>query len=931
MAPVDADRNLLFGVLALQGDLIDTHQFAEACTAWSLRKDRPLADQLVERGWLQPEDRRLIERLLEQKIKKHGGDPHQSLIAAARAPADTMATLAEVGSGSRDAEIRRSLADFSSARSPTGTIDLLARLSPSSGRRDRYTLTSLHAQGGIGQVWLARDTEMDREIALKELRADRTGDDVLLRRFFQEARVTGQLDHPGVVPVYELARGEAGAGAGRPYYTMRFVRGRTLSDAVALYHKNRTAGQARRSDLLALLQAFVGVCNTVAFAHSKGVIHRDLKGSNIILGEFGEVVLLDWGLAKLVDREAHGTEPAADFDPMMTAPHGAAPEQPGFSPGLTSAGAVMGTPAYMAPEQAEGRADRIGRKTDVYGLGTILYEILTGHAPFEGRSIDDVLRKVREEPPDPPRKLNRSIGKDLEAICTKAMAKDPAARYDSAGELASDVRHSLADEPVSAWREPWTTRARRFLVRHRTEVAAGVAALGVAVVGLSAALLIQSRANRDLQASLEREVLARQDETAQSAQAEEAIEAFYKGISEEVLLQRPEFEKTRDRLLGAALRFYEKRVDYLTDKRLGGGRAIQTIGYGLDRIASLQSILGQREAAIATRRRQVELYDATPQLATDNAAEAQLNLGNLQRLAGRPEDAERSIRDALSRMEKLNYEPKVALVQADLGRLLFDVGKSAEGRALLERAQATQERLGARGRAGRDLAATYTTLGNLQEAEGRPTEALDLYKKALAIYEDAAARNPGPYFQAELARALNNLGLARAHAGKPDEGLRDVMRGEKIRARLLADQPSNIEYRADLARSYYHLARIHSLSRAVDQANASIRKAEELYVGIPPKGPEDIYFRACMRALRSGLSGTGKPQEVLSPSERHEQKQDADEAMALLKRAAAAGYANPTRFKTDPPLESIRSRPDFQELVRSLGSSSARVRLEGAG
>ena len=144
---------------------------------------------------------------------------------------------------------------------------------------------------------------MDREVALKELRPDRSDNDALRRRFFQEAQITGQLDHPGIVPVYELARGETSADAGAPYYTMRFVRGRTLSDAVDGYHRERAAGKASRSELLALIQAFVGVCNTVAFAHSRNVIHRDLKGANIVLGEFGEVILLDWGLAKIVDAE----------------------------------------------------------------------------------------------------------------------------------------------------------------------------------------------------------------------------------------------------------------------------------------------------------------------------------------------------------------------------------------------------------------------------------------------------------------------------------------------------------------------------------------------------------------------------------------------------------------------------------------------------
>ncbi len=916
MGSIDTDRNLLFGVLALQGEMIDAGQLAEACTAWSTRKEQGLADILIERGWISSDDRRLVEQLLERRLKKHSGDAHQSLTAAATGSPDVMATLDGIRTRMGDDEIKRSLGDVKRTGGAGGTIEYLSMLSQPADTRDRYTLTTLHAKGGIGQVWLARDAAMDREVALKELRPDRSDNDALLRRFFQEARITGQLDHPGVVPVYELARGEAGPGGTRPYYTMRFVRGRTLSDAVAGYHRDLAEGKAGRADLLALIQAFVGVCNTVAFAHSRNVIHRDLKGSNIVLGEFGEVVLLDWGLAKVVEVEGAIPQPEAAFDPEAT---GAYTGQVGWAePDLTAAGAVLGTPAFMAPEQAEGRADRIGRKTDVYGLGAILYEILAGGAPFGGDSTHDVLRKVREEPPAPPSKVVRSTPKALEAVCLKAMAKDPAGRYPSAAALGADVQHWLADEPVSAWREPWTTRARRWVARNRTAVAAGVAALGVAFVGLAAALAMQAQSNRALKAALESEKLAREDAGAQSSQAEAAIESFYRGISEDVILRRPELAELRHLLLGAALQFYEKRVNYLTGKRQADIKWVRYIVAGLDRIASLQGMLGDRDSAIRTRRRLVELCEANPKLAPDATAEAVLALGELERLAGRPVDAVRSLRDALTRFEAINYEGKVALAQVDLGRLLFDMGHADEGRRLLERALDAQEKLAAAGGAAGSLADAYTTLANLHEAEGRPKEALGFYEKAEAMYEKFAAGRTTVYLRTELARALNNLGLARAKSGQLREGLRDVERGKAIREQLLSGQPLNIDPRADLARSCYHLARIQILSGATAEAIASIKKAEDLYAGIPPKGPEDIYFRACMKALRTGLTGANKPEPKISASERSERQRFADEAMALLKQAAAAGYANPSRFTNDSPLEPLRSRPDFQELLQSL-------------
>src|SRR5262249_31702926 len=227
------------------------------------------------------------------------------------------------------------------------------------GTRERYTLTHLHAQGGLGQVWLALDGDLGRQVALKELRPERVDDPTLRDRFLEEGRITGQLEHPGIIPVYELARRSAD---GQPFYTMRIIRGRTLSDAIKDYHQKRTNDRAGMLDLVGLLTAFVGVCNAVAYAHSRKVIHRDLKPQNVVLGDFGEVIVLDWGLAKLVDRPEH-SEPL----PSVALGEGDARDP-------TLQGQVLGTPAYMAPEQAEGRLDRVDHRSDIYGLGSILYE-----------------------------------------------------------------------------------------------------------------------------------------------------------------------------------------------------------------------------------------------------------------------------------------------------------------------------------------------------------------------------------------------------------------------------------------------------------------------------------------------------------------------------------------------------------------------------
>jgi PAS domain S-box-containing protein len=413
---MDTDRNLLFGVLALQADLIDAPQFIEACLLWTTRKQEPLADLLLERGWLDPGDRTHLEYLLERKLQKHRGDTYASLAAL---PAELKHSLAALG----DDDLQRSLAGTAAPAefSPQATIAYVPVPA------ERYRRLQLHATGGIGRVWLALDYELGRNVALKELRGDQADDATLRARFLQEAQITGQLEHPGVIPVYELIRGVDGR---QPFYTMRFVNGRTLSEAVRAYHTKRLAGQDDALALPALLNAFVVVCNTVAYAHSRGVIHRDLKGQNILLGDYGEVVVLDWGLAKLVGRP-EGELPTA----VVILDQGGAEGS-----GHTVQGQALGTPAYMAPEQAAGRPDLIDRRTDVYGLGAILYEILTGEPPFPGSNTAEVLRRVRDEVPAPPHQLCPGVPLALETLCLRALAKRQEDRPATAADLARAVQ-----------------------------------------------------------------------------------------------------------------------------------------------------------------------------------------------------------------------------------------------------------------------------------------------------------------------------------------------------------------------------------------------------------------------------------------------------------------------------------------------------------
>jgi WD40 repeat protein/serine/threonine protein kinase len=396
---------------------------------------------------------------------------------------------------------------------------------------ERYTLVRLHAAGGIGQVWLVHDAALGRDVALKELRAERERDPAIVARFLREARMTGRLQHPGIVPVYELVPGAPGADGEPPFYTMRFVEGRTLADAARGYHAGRAAGTAGPLDQVVLLNAFVSVCNTVAYAHSRGVIHRDLKGQNVILGDFGEVMVLDWGFAKLLDEADDCALRIADCglkdngesppSPAGGSSSGCANRNSKSSIDHTMAGQVLGTPAYMAPEQAAGRLDLIDCRTDVFGLGAILYEVLTGRPPFVGDDTREVLRKVREEEPAPPESVRPGVPPALAAVCRRALARDPAQRYPSAADLGRDVQRWLADDTVSAYREPLPARMRRWARRHKPAVAAVAVLLVTALAALAVGGVLLNREQGRTAAVQSR---AAKERTDADARAREALE-----------------------------------------------------------------------------------------------------------------------------------------------------------------------------------------------------------------------------------------------------------------------------------------------------------------------------------------------------------------------------------------------------------------------
>ena len=317
-------------------------------------------------------------------------------------------------------------------------------------KSSRYSIVKMHAKGGMGEVWLADDLEIGRRVAYKRVRA---GGEQIQQRFFAEAQITGQLEHPGIVPVHELGRDEQG----KPFYVMRLVQGRTLKHAIADAHAEMTRDpKSRELCWLKLLEMFLTLCRTVAYAHHRGVIHRDIKPDNIMIGAFGETLVVDWGLAKVLD------------SPDLSASRCVSVLRPqGPDSTATQDGNVLGSPQYMSPEMAEGRIAEEDVRTDIYLLGATLYQLLTNRPPRQGSSREEILNLAKTAKPAPPRSVNPNVPKALEAICIKAMAHGKQERYESAQAVANEIEQFLAGEPVLAHRESWTDKLGRWLRRHR--------------------------------------------------------------------------------------------------------------------------------------------------------------------------------------------------------------------------------------------------------------------------------------------------------------------------------------------------------------------------------------------------------------------------------------------------------------------------------
>jgi serine/threonine-protein kinase len=868
-----ADRHLLFGMLALQNGLIDQVQLVAAFQAWTRDKTRPLAEYLMAHGDLDAGDRAAVDAIVERHLRKHDGDIEKSL-AWLVVGHSTFDRLAGVG----DSDLAASLPHLKATEpDPDATSTFSIGSSTSGGQR--FRVLRPHARGGLGAVFVALDAELNRQVALKQILDHHADDPTCRHRFLIEAEVTGGLEHPGIVPVYGLGT----YADGRPFYAMRFIQGDSLKEAIEGFHGDemRKVDRSLRSlELRKLLRRFTDVCNALEYAHARGVLHRDIKPENIIVGKYGETLIVDWGLAKATGK----SDPAADERTLMPSSASGSAE--------TLPGSAVGTPAYMSPEQARGDLDALGPRSDVYSLGATPYSLLTGRPPQEGDDLGEVLRRVQKGEFPPPRRLDSSIDRSLEAVCLKAMDARSENRYESCRALAEDIERWLADEPMAVRREPLRERVSRWIRKHPVATSTAAAAL---VVGLAASLYGLGR-ERTFSTSLAKANAAldvqRQRAEDREQQAIDAVKRFRDAVAnEKALKDNPSLNELRSRLLKEPLTFFRNLRDRLRDDK-------DTRPESLARLAS-----------------------------------ASLELGELTEQIRNKQDALTAYREALAVREKLardfptipQYQRDLAVCQSWIAGVLGDTGRIEEAKAFHEAAISTQERLAQAHPNAPDLlsglAAELHGLATLLGSQGLASEALAKYQRARALSERAVSLEPRTArYRVRLARHLSSIGALHSNSGRPTEGLEAARSGLEVVQGLLAEDAQG-EFQNILGELLIQSGFMLKQTGNLDAAGKSFEDGRIIFQRLVERSPSMLEYRRSLAYCHEYLAG------VYSETGQSARARDGLKAALTIRRKLAED--NPSVVEYQRTLAQSHSNLGI-ELVRNGNLPEAKHEYETA-
>ncbi len=658
-------------------------------------------------------------------------------------------------------------------------------------RETRYRLLGEVGRGGMGAIYRVWDPDLRRALAMKVVLGSERSDgsvgveDSALSRFLEEAQVTGQLDHPGVVPVHELAMD----ADGRVFFTMRLVHGRDLEAIFALVH-----AEAEGWTLTRALHVILKVCEAMAYAHTKGVIHRDLKPANVMVGRFGEAYVMDWGLAKVLEAYAQDEESGDTGARQSTAwvqTDRNDSLRAGADPTKTLDGDILGTPVYMSPEQALGRLALMDRRSDVYALGAMLYHLLARHPPYappeHETSVVDIWLRLKEHPPEPLAERAPDAPSELVAIVEKAMSRKRAARYDDMLELAEDLQRFLEGRVVRAYESGALAELRKWVRRNKGVAVASAAALLAALSGLGTVSYVQAEAkgrveatNVQLAAATAEAVAARgvaedkAEELRRERDASERVNAFLVGLFESPDPRRARGETvTAKELLdrGAATIETYRGEDGLVWSRLmdGIGEAYHSLGLYADAEPLYERAWKDRRERVGREH--------------PDTLESQNDLGRVYRAQARYDDAEPLLEEALAIERRTLGEaaPLTLRTRGELARLRFYQGRYDEAEALYRDLLETRERLH-----GPDDLDTLVALNELAQVYRKQAR----YGEARPLIEDVLARGRRVRGDdhPDTLRALNDLASVHLLERRYDEAERLYEQALEGRRRVLGPQ-----------------------------------------------------------------------------------------------------------------------------------------------
>jgi tetratricopeptide (TPR) repeat protein len=771
----------------------------------------------------------------------------------------------------RQIALHRLLGSLDPASATTPPADLSQPMSgtglPGLPEVPGYVVLEELGRGGMGVVYKARQLHPSRLVALKMLLAAGHAGAEQQARFLAEADAIARLQHPGIVQVFEISR-----HGDLPYLALEYVGGGSLAQQIAGQPQPpRTA--AERVEALA---------RAVQHAHEHGVIHRDLKPANVLLGADGAPRVTDFGLARLGEG------------------------------GHTAAGAVMGTPSYMAPEQAGGDSGTVGPAADVYALGAILYEMLTGRPPFQAATALETLEQVRSIEPVPPRRLNPQVPADLETITLKCLHKAATRRYGSAGELADDLIHFQRGEPIVARPAGWVERALKWARRRP----AAAALLGVSVLAMLGLAVLSSVAVWQWQAAvaaLERARDAEETSRAHLIRAEEnlklartAVDDCFNIAREHSLFQEPRMEKARKLLLGKTLPLYKNlRAAAPTDSGLHIEEAEQWF-----RVGYIEHVLMQtpeaRKAYEKARGLHAALVEAHPEIPEyqSNLATTHNNLGSVLANQGKCQEAlaeYRQARDLFNRLVQAHpraarYRHGLATSHTNLGIQLAALGKQQQALAEYRQARDLQGKLvqahpSIPDHANR-LAKTHSTLGNLLATLGKRQEAVAEHQQARDLQSQLVQAHPDvPLDQYRLAATHVNLGALLYALDRHQDALTEYQQARHLQSKLTQAHPDVPAYQHGLATTHNNLAVLLAGLGKPQESLEEHRRARVLRSKLVQAHPEmssyrvDLAATCCVMGL--WFKDNGKARESLGHFA---------EALELL-QSVAPGAANHPRTR----------------------------------